>query len=221
MKALYGRDITLGNFIAHMISINNLEQIDTHISTLIGKKFLEEIKNHFSRWDVEVYKKTKIPMMDNPTKIYKDISKTFELRHIFAHETATNIEINIDLIKNLFESSVSFLNTASDYVNEFIFPNSPLTQTAMNIQSGEKLEKILSEIKILNSRYKNALNSQRAKEFEKLEKSWNGFMETQARFEMNEYKGGSIMPTIYNGIAFFLAEERKKYLENMLKYTDK
>lgn len=220
MKALYGKDITLGNFIAHIVSINTLDQINSHISNLIDKDFLGEIKSHFSRWDVEIKKLPKVPMMEDPSNIYSDVAKTFELRHIFAHETATNVIINIDQIRNLFKSNVSFLNTSSDYVNEFIYPDAPLTQTDMNIHSGEELEKLLSEIDKLNLEYKNTLDETRQQEFEEVEKAWKNFMETQARFEMNEYKGGTIMSTIFNGTASSLAHERKQYMESMIKYAD-
>jgi len=221
MKALYGKDITLGNFIAHVVSINKLDQINSHISNLIEKDFLKEIKSHFSRWDLEVKKLPKVPMMENPSSVYSDIAKTFELRHIFAHETATNITINIELVQNLFKSNVSFLNTASDYINEFIYPNSPLTQTDMNIHSGKELETLLFNIKRLNSKYKKTLDEKRQQEFGEVEDAWHNFMEIQARFEMNEYEGGTIMPTIFNATASSLAAERKLYLENMLKYADK
>ena len=221
LKALYGKDITLGSFIAHIISVNNLEQINSYITILIEKDFLDELKLHYSRWDVEVKKLPKKPMIDNPNQVYKDISNTFELRHIFAHETATNITLNTEHINNIFQSNVLFLNTASDYINEFIYPNAPLTQTDMNIDSGEKLSELLSKIDKLNLKYKDTLDKDRKIEFEKVEKSWLTFMNKQADFEANEYFGGSIMPTIFNGTASSLSDERIKYLENMVKYTDK
>jgi len=221
IKALYGKEITFGNFIAHVISINNIEQLHDHISTLIEKKFLMELETHFSRWDIEIRKIPKKPMLDNSSETYKNISKTFELRHIFAHETATNIQITLKQVEDLFQSCVSFLNTSSDYINDFIHPNAPLTQTEMNIYSANKYEEIFDDLEELNAIYKKILRPERQQEYETVEQAWKNFMHLQAEFEANEYKGGTIMPLIYNTIATTITEERKKYLENLIKYADK
>lgn len=221
-KALYGKEITFGNFIAHVISINNLEQINEHIYTLTDKKLLKELETHCSRWNVEVKKEPKKPMLNNPFETYKNISQTFEFRHIFAHETATNIQISLEKIQDLLQSCVSFLNSSSDYINDLIYPNAPLTQTEMNIYSAKQYEEISAKLNELHDKFDQTLDEEvRKKEYKAVHEAWQTFMKLQANFEANEYKGGTIMPLIYATTAKAITEERIKYLENLIRYADK
>ena len=68
---LHGGKATLGEFVAHFVSVSSLEDIDKYMSTILGIEFLKKLKS-----------KTGLP-----DKVFSGMARTFELRHIVAHAT--------------------------------------------------------------------------------------------------------------------------------------
>ena len=141
VKALHGKEISLGDLLAHAASINNLTDIAAHMSALLDTAYLDAVAKTFDRWAVEVEKKKKEPIIDNPDKVYRSVARTFELRHIFCHEFATAYKLEAGEIETCFESSITFLKAAEEHLSDVLHPGAPLTQTDMNIGAGEELKK--------------------------------------------------------------------------------
>lgn len=75
LVGLHGGKATLGELIAHFISISNLEDIDRVMSVILGIDFLKQLK-----LDTAL-----------PDKALAGVKHAFELRHIVAHELAPNV----------------------------------------------------------------------------------------------------------------------------------
>jgi hypothetical protein len=221
LRGLHRNKITLGMFVSHIISISSLEQINNHLTTLLNKRFFEDIEKYSSRWDVEVKGLEKKPIINNPEKIYEDIKRIFILRHIFAHEIRNDVFVEKEEIEDFFYSVKVFLETSISYCYDLIYPNAPLTQFDMNKESAEKLNSILEELENIETNYCNLLSDERKKEFKDLKVIWEAFVEKQAKFDANEYNGGSIMPLIYNTSYCKLVEERIKNLKKELQYISR
>jgi len=216
LKALHGQSITIGDVISHSISINNLTHLASHMSRLLGVEFLKELSLIHSRWAVEVLKQPKQPILLEADNTFRYVAKTFELRHIFCHETASNHEFEADEIEKCFDNSVLFLKAAEELVSETLHPNAPLTQTDMNIASAEDYRKERDYLDSLISEVTSLLTDKQISSFEEANKAWEVFLRNSVEIEGLQYEGGSIRPTIENSAAARLTKERSEQLSKLI-----
>ena len=101
LKALHGQSITIGEVIRYSIPISSLAHLESHLSKLMGVEFLKEVSLIHSRWSVEVLKQPKQPILLEAANTFGYVAKTFELRHIFCHETVIWSSKNGHLVKQL------------------------------------------------------------------------------------------------------------------------
>jgi hypothetical protein len=140
--AIQSKNLTIGEFISHILPCNNFDDINSNLSTLIKIDFLESIKKYKRKSILEDVNENSKIFRDNSNQIISDIKRTFELRHIFCHEFTANIKIDKDEIFRCFQNSRIFLNHINDFIWNLLHPNAPETQTEMNIKS----EKILKQL---------------------------------------------------------------------------
>jgi len=218
IKALHGKRITTGDFISHQVPLSSLTHIQTHLSALLNKEFLRELRNVTNRVAHEIHGKPKTPILADPDAIYGIVERTFELRHIICHELATNFKVSCDDVERCFFSTMLFLKASGELISETLHPGAPLTQTDMNIAAGEELHHLLEKIRTIEQEIISLLEKDRAEEFTLAASSWHAYMESWANFEANECKGGTIWPTMYANCAAELAKQRvgqlSEYLEN-------
>jgi hypothetical protein len=216
LKALHGKQITIGEFIAHNIPISRLSHINHALSALLEKDMLTELRTVADRWSYEVQGNPKTPILSDPDGTYTAVSKTFELRHIICHEMASNYEVEVLDIERGFTATAIFLKATDELISETLHPNAPLTQTEMNIEAGAQLDAALHEVDALSDNIKNRLNPERVEQFAKAYAAWRTYMEIWAQFEADFHKGGTIWPTIYCGSAAAIAQSRIDQLKEYL-----
>lgn len=113
--AVHTRKVTLGEFIAHLLPLNNISDINYVMSTIIGQDFIDLLKKH--------------PTSNlNPTPIGKlwpnmigDVEEFFLLRHLYAHELATKEKVNIRKIEKCMGSTALFIISTENLVNQQLF----------------------------------------------------------------------------------------------------
>jgi hypothetical protein len=94
--SLENHSLSIGDFVAHLLTTNNLEDINKNISTLIGDDFLEKLKAarqsaipHSYEFRLDSNNEVYIGEPDyNQINSYmiKSVKRMFELRHMFCHE---------------------------------------------------------------------------------------------------------------------------------------
>lgn len=220
IKALHGQSIKVGDIIGHSVPLSSLTHIDSHMSKLMRNKFLEEISRVHDRWKVEVLNLPKVPIVSSPETTFRNVAKTFELRHILCHETANNFGFNQEDIEGYFEHSVLFLQAARQFISETLHPNAPLTQADMNIQSYQDYEKEKARLDDLTVKVADCLNDKQKKELKIAVDAWREFLKASVELEGLKYEGGSIRPTIENGAAAQLTRDRIVQMERLLKATE-
>jgi uncharacterized protein YecT (DUF1311 family) len=208
VKALNEKQVTVGELISHHISLNNLAQIQSNISKIIKRDFLKELGSTCSRWEYEVLGKEKAPILQDSDQVYKSVSRTFELRHIICHELASGFTFDFVEIEKCFLGTVLFLKATDELFNEILHPDSPLTQLDMNMKAGETLRCASAELEILNQSLCGRLGVPRVTEFVKVDSAWRTYMELHADFEADAFRGGSIRPMIYAGVATITTHSR-------------
>ncbi len=103
--ALQEKSITLGNFIAHSIRINKLDDIIGNLSLISGKDFVQL----FEKVKIRPYHKGTMAAFFGTNNIFGGIQKAFEMRHIFCHEFATSYKYKIQIIEDCAYYCLLFL----------------------------------------------------------------------------------------------------------------
>lgn len=216
LGALHGRRISIGELVAHLVSINGLAQIDSIMSTITGTRFLESLRMVQSRWDVEVERKPAGAIIADPDLAFRHVEEMFRLRHIYAHEV-TFEEPERSAIGEALASSVAFLTAAGEVVANLLHPNAPLTQADMNEQSARDLEAIDAQVDAALGELSALVDADRRVLLHAAHEVWREFRHRQAEFQARLYQGGSIYPVIYGGAAQALAQARLEDLRRCLR----
>lgn len=224
LSAVQTKTLTIGDFVAHLLSYNNLEEINSNVSVVIDRDFLTELKN-FRKESIFEHVVLQIEEFNKrPEEIFQSVQRTFEIRHIFCHEFATNFKIERDEIINDFRNCKLFLDHAHSYFWELLYPNSPETQLEMNIQSAEEYEKTDEQLNTLISTLKNLSGEDPMMDFDpKLfdvsQKHWHKYIQSYAKFEASLSDGGSMYPLMINTALTRKTKEKIKSLETHFQHT--
>ncbi|MCJ7579606.1 MAG: hypothetical protein MUP98_03615 [Candidatus Aminicenantes bacterium] len=98
--------ITLGEFISALLPIRNLEVINFYMTSLLDIRFLDKLRNQ----KITVPdRNSQYSFSDDADKVYADIHKIFEDRHIFCHELAPLKKPKLEETKRLFDNASLFI----------------------------------------------------------------------------------------------------------------
>lgn len=200
INALLGKTITIGQLLAHMVPINNLENINSALSSLFSKDFLAEIPLVHDRFEVEVHKKPKSPIIVDQNLTYRSISELFSLRHILVHEQGNNIKLDHNAIKDFFAHTEILLKASDEFIGNELYPGAPLTQSDMTKESCDQFtaddEKLTLLVGQLREEY--AKNDPESLElFDKTCETWAEFRKMEAELFSNIARGGTLQPQLY------------------------
>ncbi|WP_310487399.1 hypothetical protein [Chamaesiphon sp. VAR_69_metabat_338] len=107
--------VSIGDFVAHLLTTNNLDDINRNISTLIGEDFIGKLKTIRGQAICQQYL---FPVDDNELMGYmvKSIRRIFEFRHMFCHEIDPVVSMEeFRAIAGYPEAIVEFL-----WISEFL-----------------------------------------------------------------------------------------------------
>ena len=114
--ALYDRKVTLGHYVAHLLPINNVSDIDGNMSKIIGQDFLHLVKRH----RIGVPESPPLGKISPKCVMYLD--SLFKLRHVFAHELATKFPVRARSIELAIGHSAVFMGTVENAINLTLLP---------------------------------------------------------------------------------------------------
>jgi hypothetical protein len=223
INAIQTKKVTIGEFISHVLSFNNFDDINSNLSILIGIDFLDSIKTFKKVSIFDFDNDTSKTFIKNSDQIIKDIKRTFELRHIFCHEFATNIKIDRNEILQCLKNSEIFLNQADYFIWGLINPNAPKTQAEMNFQASEKLKKVEIELSELISLIKKSIDVNQGESFDpalfaKTNKAWEKYRKVKAEVDASYYIDGSIYPLMYTNSLIATTKEKIESLKNEFSF---
>jgi hypothetical protein len=213
LKEVHGKSLTLGELIAHLTRCNNLSDINSNISTLLGCDFLEGLRLVHDRWDHEVSKNPRVPIISNPDKTYRSVDEIFSLRHIICHELANDKKFTFEKIQELIKDCSTFLKASREFIAEKLHPGYPLTQSDMNEWTGLELKKSLDKMEDIERKIVGILNEEEVKKFYQLQRDWAAYAEKWISFDADNFLGGTIRHSIYNSVHKEEVDSRIKTLE--------
>ncbi|MDC1174197.1 DUF1311 domain-containing protein [Bacteriovoracaceae bacterium] len=193
LKALYRKEVTLGDFISHLLPISNLDSINKTLSTLLDIKFLLELKNHREPDYLDLNGNNGEKTLQNPEKIFLDLKELYKLRNIYAHELAPDCPPDREQLLSISKSAISFIKASVSMVSDILYPNAPISNAAMKEEAGKKLEEQEEKLGHLIENLKNTIEDNDLKDFDKSHKSWLEFREQESNFRANYFAGGGTM----------------------------
>ena len=211
-RSLHGGVVTMGQLIAHSLSLNRLEVIFAVFETLLGVNFLHELGRVRRRKIMETPVE---PIIDNLSALRKSLGRLFELRHILVHELPAKRPYEPAEIGQFLEAAQKFVEATDEIINTILYGDYPLTQTEMNTVSGvefrtadEELTKLCNEI----------VKFSKSDTIFAVQQHWLAFRKAEADRQTEKFGRGTIRPTIRNMIQRDLTRARiselKLWLEN-------
>ena len=116
--AFQKNEITLGDYISHLLPINNLSDINSHLSILLDADYIKFYKQQ--------------PLSDGDSRLIGDVfenelgelERLFKLRHMHAHELATKERFPVGKIEELVGAAAVFV-IFTDEIFDRILANAP------------------------------------------------------------------------------------------------
>lgn len=108
--AIHRKKVSLGHFVAHLLPLNGISDINSHLSALLDVKYTQYyLTQPLSKWK------------HNPIgEVFPDqlarVEKLFKLRHMYAHELATKEKVPLREIENLVSAAAFFVLCTEDIV---------------------------------------------------------------------------------------------------------
>ncbi len=194
--------MTIGEFVSHILPCNNLDDINSNLSTLIKIDFLDSLKKYNRKSIFDEVNETSKMFRDNSSQIISDIKRTFELRHIFCHEFFANVKIAPEEILGCLQSAEIFLSHVNDFIWNLLHPDAPETQLEMNMKAGKDFELIDNELSELINTIKQ-LKGENLKGFihpqlfDQAIDAWKQYRDAKAEADSALYLGGSIYAAVH------------------------
>lgn len=132
LRWLSGRTFTFGEIVAHTVPCNSTTDMLSWLSALLALDMrgamAESIRPERRRNQVT-----------NPPRVVQDVdamlgsvAEAFRLRHIFAHEAASNVEIDSHYCKRLYEAVQEWIDAVDAVLWATVYRDFPLTTLEMN-----------------------------------------------------------------------------------------
>ncbi|SOE16279.1 uncharacterized protein YecT [Hoeflea halophila] len=203
-------ELTLGDFVAHSISLNSIEAVLNVLETLVVD-FSEKLKLAHPRWLEERERWPLPPIIKNYNNVIGSLSKLYSVRHILTHELPSLPVFDPSEIDSLTEAVLCFIEATDWVVVESLHGAIPKTQISMNIGARDvlieeetKLAEALIEVTALEGIDKENLRALQAR--------WTEWADAQTNLVASQFHGGSMYAMIWASEKAELTRERTAQL---------
>ena len=183
---IHKKKFSIGELVSHILPCSNIYDLNRSLSDILGQDFLQLIQNHrlvFNNSDTE------LEFSEDFKNIKTSVVRSFELRHLFCHESASIIKIDRSEMINDLKNCKRFLTYAADYIYSLVYKDwalSPMDKVEALFKEfcikekycDEKLEEYkIDELKISDFP-KDFENN-----FDLMVKIWKKFRDAKAKFK--------------------------------------
>ncbi|MGH6789543.1 MAG: hypothetical protein ACRECC_07650, partial [Pseudolabrys sp.] len=186
-SSLQGGSVTLGQLIAHSVSLNRIEVFASMFGTLLAEDFFGAISKTRDRWKVRREGGVAGPIIDDMTRVRKTLARLFEVRHILVHEFPEKKPFEAGEIGRFLDDAALFLEASDEELATRLFGDYPLTQSEMNADARKQFEVATEQLAVV---CKEA--AAETPEISEVQKLWTAFMTAEAERQTQRQLGGSI-----------------------------
>ena len=195
---LLGRGrVSAGDLVAYLIPFNSVASLESAFSALVD----EDFKNLIGRIEDHYFVRAKVgtggPIVQSVSELWASLARTFERRHILAHESAGSFRVNYEDAELALASVAVFAKALDAMLWVTAWKDQPLTQY-------EALEASLAEFhearNLLAQRLRKGLQiateDGHRKRFRSMYFQWRAYSREWARWLDEGFSGGSIRPLV-------------------------
>ncbi len=227
LQAIQYRRVTLGEFISHLLPINNLDDINQHLSKIISVDFLDSIKTVDAKFEQLLLNSVDAVIGD----VIKGVNDIFNMRHVFCHELALRERAEIEIIQQAYMMMKAFLCRSSRFLDSVEHPiddGEVMCQRELNQKANDdflaledQLNRLIEQIhdrdkKQLEEGYNDRVHpsdeESLRKDIEDVHVAFMNYREISARYDARDWIGGSGYPMVYFGT---LSELTKQMLDEL------
>jgi uncharacterized protein YecT (DUF1311 family) len=194
--------------------VSTLDNVFAIFQTLCGCKLEAVLPLMIDRWEVEINKVAKKPIIANYKKACADIGAIFDIRHVICHEAPELRRLDLSKLIEQLHSLTEFSSALDWYLVGMLHGNIPLTQTDMTINATRKYKEADEEMKaVLRTLEEKFSGDPRQLELlNATQVAWEQFKDVQSLFRHDPEGGGTIGPMLRASEAEELTRERVKHL---------
>ncbi len=216
LAGLQGRKVSVGDLIAHTVSINEPGRIVAYLSALVPD-FVPRLKASHPRWTEERASWPLDPIISNYDVMMANLSRLFTVRHIVTHELPSESAFNPSEIDAFLKAASEFIEATDWVLVETLRDAVPRTQIEMNAQAGAALNVLEKEMDDLISAIKNH-GEVDASLFDKSQDAWKDYATKEAELHASLVAGGSMYSMIW---ASAKEEETRRRMETLRWWADR
>lgn len=233
VREVQGRTITLGDILAHSVPVNSFGQIVECFETVLGKPLRPLIQTVVDRWDVEVMRKPRRPIVGDYDAMARCVGRLFDVRHILCHEAPRKAVYDVKEVDEFLEKAIWFTEALNHILTFEKFGNVPLCQADMNIAAGKELKatedkmgRLLSQIEakvrdtdatLVNLKLPGPDSGSWLDRARDAQTKWLAYRDAQCEFQTHLNRGGTIRPLLWAREADRITRARIADLESWLK----
>lgn len=226
IRAVEGRAITSGEVLAHSLSLNNLGDIQRVMNALLETDFLSTLRDARDGYvlpffplplelDPDTVQEPSIVLAD-PDKTFRAVARTFELRHIFCHESAASITVNRDEIGECLHQCRLFLKAADETIWRVVEPNPAHTQQEMTDRAAQAYRVAEAKVNEVVRELEKMLEEKERRLLDQIQDRWRAYVELDASLKATDYEDGTMHPMIrYRA----LEEQAKHRADDLLEFV--
>lgn len=160
-KALHDKKISFGELVSHLLPVNNLENIISHLGVLLNSSFAETLKNlrHFEEPDLSQYFEDEINdeieneeselqylIIDDVNSLFATLTQIFTNRHIIVHEGDFDVVSTKEELENYFSVANTFIRALEELIEQLLNPNMSRNALGISLFEAEEAGKVYEEM---------------------------------------------------------------------------
>lgn len=210
LAGLQGRQLSVGDLIAHTVSINEPGRIVAYLNELIPD-FVQRLKVSHPRWIEERETWPLEPIIADFDGMMANLSRLFTVRHIVTHELPSEQAFHPSEIVGFLHAAREFIE-ATDWVLVGTLRDAvPRTQSGMNAQAGASLDVLEKEMDGLITAIKERGEVDTGM-LDATQEAWDVYATKEAELHASLVEGGSMYPMIWAGAK---EEEIRRRMESL------
>jgi uncharacterized protein YecT (DUF1311 family) len=187
IRAIEGKRISTGETIGASLSLSNLGDIQRVMDALLATDFLKQLRD----LKHDRGKQKDQPILSDPDDTFKYVTRAFELRHIFCHESASGVQASRDEIESCLDYCALFMNT-TEALLWTKHPDYGLTQQEMTSRAGKTHEEARSTMEEMLAKLNSIVEKDARKALADSQTKWQNLADANAFFMAYLYTGGSM-----------------------------
>jgi len=188
-------DLTIGDIVAHAVSISNLDGLLGTFKSLVPD-LEDELRVSHSRWTEDEERFPLEPIIKDYKQTKLAIKRLFEVRHVLVHEMPAEKPYNDGDITDFCEAVASFVSACDWITVKLIEDTIPFTQTTMTRNAVANLTKAEEDLLDVLARAE-AVDEIDNDKLGKSQDAWRTFAESDAELFAHQAEGGTLYPVLY------------------------